>query len=735
MHSGRIIISAIAITGSILASAHAQTVPQPPSAAERPDQRELIVTAQKRAEPALEVPLSMTARSGEALLDLGLVELNDYLADIPGISINARGNGQSLIAIRGISTGVGAAPAVGFTIDDVPFGGSTLYGSYGGLLHPELDPFDIERVEVLRGPQGTLYGASSMGGLVKFVTRAPSFDGFESVIRLDGSQVENGGSGFGLRGVFNLPLGKSAALRVSGFRRTDPGFINDPFRHLKDVNEKEAWGTRAALRFTPGTRTEITVSALIQAINSDGANIYDLTPGYVPVYGDLLVKRLPGSELARMRYRLLSGTIKQDLDWASLISVTAYTESRYRTIVDVSPVWGPRAAAAFNIPVPGAVGQYAFATDKFSQELRLTSPGDTRFEWLTGAFFTIEDSRGRQRFQPVDPATGAPLNTPELFDDTYPSTFKEIAAFGNAGFDITPRLSVQGGVRYSRNWQSFVEIVRGALGLPDAGAVKSRDDSFTMLLTGQYRFTDNVMVYARVATGYRPGGPNTRAGGVDTPRTFGADNTINYELGMKGSFAGGAAEIEAAAFRIDWDKIQLLQRTPLNAGYFANGGTARSEGAELNLTMRPAFWAAMGFNATYLDARLTQDAPPTIFALDGERMPYSPKWAGGAFMRLEDALGPWALSFQANYRWEGARGGEFARRANLPRYTLPAYDLVDIQTGIARGGWKAQLFIRNLTDERAITSINPRNGSDAASILMAGVTQPRTVGLALSRIF
>src|SRR6185295_14863696 len=260
---------------AISTSVCAQTTEPPAAASEDVVQPDIIITAQKRSQVLIDVPQSVSVISGDTLEKTHAQRLSDYLTRIPSATVVESQPGNSRIVLRGINTG-GVGATVATYIDEAPFGSATALAN-GGVLAPDLDPFDLDRVEVLRGPQGTLYGANSLGGLVKFVTVIPNPSEFAAAGEIGIESVAHGDVGYDGRLAVNVPLGSDAAMRATGFYRRDPGYIDDPARG-SDVNDGKTYGGRLSFMARPSPALRVRASALMQNIRSNGSNIVDLDP-------------------------------------------------------------------------------------------------------------------------------------------------------------------------------------------------------------------------------------------------------------------------------------------------------------------------------------------------------------------------------------------------------------------------------------------------------------------------
>ncbi len=447
----------------------------------------------------------------------------------------------------------------------MPFGSSTGLG--GGDSTPDLDPNDLERIEVLRGPQGTLYGASSLGGLVKYVTRAPSSAGASGNVQVGMSGVHNGAEpGYNLRGSVNLPLSDTLAVLMSGFTHQDPGYIDNPTLGLKGVNEAHSSGGRLAAAWKPSDTLSVRLSALYQQSETDGAGHIVVDPSL----GDLQQSDARHTGSFDKKLQSYNMTVQDKLGPAELTSVTGYTVTHVTDTVDYSVGFGflsDYTDQAFGIPVDttGSTMLDNNQTHRFSQEFRLAMPIGTRIDWLLGAFYTHERSPFSQDVDASIHDTGESVG--QWADLRWAVTYGEYAGFTDLTFHFTDQLDIQLGARESRIEQSYHEVDSGPLvplfeGNPsplDFGLVTTHSSSFTYLATPRYKITPDTMVYARLASGYRPGGPNPTASAFGLPLEFGPDKTQSYEIGLKGT----SLSISSRTMRLSTTSIGATSRCRL----------------------------------------------------------------------------------------------------------------------------------------------------------------------------
>ena len=710
---------------------------------------EIIVTAQKRSERLQDVPVPVTVLNVDTLAEGNQNRLQDYFATVPGLSLNQGGQGggsQQSLAIRGVSTGSYTNPTVGVTIDDTPYGSSTALG-FGSLAFPDIDPSDLERIEVLRGPQGTLYGASSIGGLVKFVTKDPSTDALSGHVQVLEDSVQHGDFGYGVRAMVNVPLSDSIAMRVSGFTRQDPGYVDNVITGQHDVNQVDVYGGHLAVLWRPSDTVSLKISALLQNIDGYGNSAVDTNGSFQPVYGDLHQARMPGTEQYDSRVRLYTATLTAK--WAGLdfISISGYGDNQYSINSDNSAGYGYLAEQYFG--VSGSATPNFYDTKKFSQEFRLSSASGGTLEWLAGAFYTHESSASNVAFLANNPATGASVGEVIDFDD--PTTLSEYALFGDLTVHVTNRLDVQLGGRESKDRQVYNETDSG-IAVPDFyfspspfvnQTERTNGNAFTYLVTPRFRISPDLMIYTRFTSGYRVGGDNVNAVVGHVPSSFLPDTTNNYEFGVKGDLFDRALTFDASAYYIDWKRIQIQLLNPATFSlYTANGGSAKSQGLELSVQARPTRGLTIAAVASVNDAELTQNLPPssTAYGLAGYRLPYSSRFSGSFSVDQNIArMGQWTGFIGGSLAYVGAREGSFSTTSTQVRLLYPAYSTINLHIGARSDLWTVNLLVNNAANKRGIVGGGQVSGIDGPGEPGASATafyiQPRTVGLTVSRDF
>lgn len=744
-------IAALAATSPALAQTVAEeqqvqaanaATPAPNNA---PEGEAIVVTAQKRPQILLDVPQSITVVSGRTLEAQHASTFQDYLKLVPGLQLDQSRPGESRLILRGVNTG-GVASAVSVYIDEIPFGSSSGLVN-GGVLAGDFDTFDLDRIEVLRGPQGTLYGASSLSGVLRFVTAVPQMDRLIVRGRVGGEAVDGGEFGYLANLAVNVPLGNTLALRASGSYRKDGGFIDSigtgGSDFAKNINGDRVYSGRASLLFKPSDRASIRLSAIAQNIDADAPTVIEADPVTLkPMHGLSQSQFVPA--FSNLHYRLYNATGTFGLGFANLTTSTSYSKQNQTERIDLT--------TAFS----GFLGQFIGPNEfiepqqtnvgKFTQEVRLS--GQTRFaDWLIGGFYTREKGLIRQDLTAVVPGTLTPIDVTPIFGTILAhldlnSKYKEIAGFADATIHVAPKFDLQFGGRYSKNNQAARQTTEGVFagGTTDTSN-KSSEHVFTYSVAPKYKLNSNMTLYARVAKGFRPGGPNVIAPNAppEVPRTYNSDSVVSWEAGVKAQSVDRRFSIDAAAFHISWKDIQLFTVVVANGvpfGVNINGSAAKSDGVELTATARPLPGLELSLNGACTHARLTADTPTSVGGFAGDELPFTPKlsfstnadyhWRvssavqahiGGSLRHLSGQTGNYDAAFVAV---EGRQ-----------RHIRP-YSVIDFNAGLDFGRFDIQAYVKNLGNSHGVTSIIGAGlplFPDGA--IGTGIIRPRTFGLTL----
>jgi len=701
---------------------------------------EVVVTAQKKSENLMDVPMPVSVLNADQLADNGQVLLRDYFTSVPGLSLTAGVHGTEFLSIRGISTGQFTNPTVGIVVDDVPFGGSTNTLAEGEL--PDIDPGDLARVEVLRGPQGTLYGADSMGGLLKYVTVDPSTSGLSARIEGGTNFIQNGAQpGYNFRAAINVPLSDTLAIRASAFKRQDAGYIDNPVLHENGVNEAEAYGARLSALWRPSGNFSLKVSALYQDTKADGSSDVNVpTAGYAFTAGlsglqQNYIRGIGGSD---RRAQVYTAVLKANLGGVDLTSVTGYNISRFSNSEDFTWIYAQDTQNQF-----GVSGTPLFnydESDKLTQEVRLSASIGTRLEWLLGGFYTKETAKQHQIQSAEDANTGQIVGQWAFFN--YPRSFQESAAFADLTYHITDRFDVQIGGRESHTSETddetdsgpYVSVFEQHSSPYVYPQLHSTGEAFTYLLTPRFKISPDLMVYARIASGYRPGGPNAAFAIADgAPRKFDPDKTQNYELGVKGDFLSHTLSVDASLYYIDWKKIQIFESNGI-AAWNGNGNSAKSEGVELSAVLKPLARLSIDAWITYSNAVLTRAFPAdaTAYGVPGDRLPNSPRISANLSITENFPLSNNVTGFVAGTAsYVGNQASFFTGSPGMPapRQTYPSYTKTDLRTGFRYNSWTGTLYANNIANVRAVLT----GGAGSFPAFVYQYIQPRTIGLSISK--
>jgi iron complex outermembrane recepter protein len=655
------------------------TIPVLANAEEAPGAlEEVIVTAQKRTANLQDVPFSVSASSEAQIRDSGSENIVDLARNIAGFAVADLGPGQSQMAIRGISSGQvirdqpGVKEQVGVYLDESPISVA--------LFTPDLELFDIDRFEVLRGPQGTLFGAGSEAGTVRYITRQPQIGKFEAVTDASFEEVMHGDQGGSVRGAVNIPVSDTAAARFVVYWHHLPGFIDaiQPGGGLKkDVNDGDRAGVRLALLVKPSDELSITPRVIYQNLSTNGYPRVDLYNILANPYTTVAPVSIGSREQYTQQREGLSDQflltdLKVDYSFgpATLTSVTSYTHREVRVLRDATQLTGSvtfdilgnvpniQSAVRVNSPLYDRTG-----LNVLSEEIRLGSNGKEQVDWLVGAFFQHVDRHYGQDLptpgydaliSTPGSATNAPVDTPFFSDLTY--RLKQYAGFGEATWHVTDQLGLTGGLRYYKFTEDKNVLFAGAFAgetfvpntnPPVPGVVPASTKSNGTSPRGivSYKLTDDIELNAQAARGFRLGGINDP---INLPLCSPTDRVVfgnqsnwkdektwNYEIGAKTQWLDRRVTFNIAAFYADIKDLQATTTAgTCSSRVVFNVPTARSEGIEAELFARANTNWEFGLSATFLDAKLTSSVTSTdqngnvvvVGGLaDGNRLPTAPK--------------------------------------------------------------------------------------------------------------
>ncbi|MCJ2183500.1 TonB-dependent receptor [Novosphingobium sp. 1949] len=724
----------------------------------------IVVTAQKRTESVLDVPLAVSVVSAQALSSNHVTGYDDLARTVPSLSFTNTGtSGTSRIAIRGVASASGSA-TVGIYLDDVSL--TFPNQSFTGATLPLL--FDLERVEVLKGPQGTLYGDSSMGGTVRFITAKPKLGVFEGDASGEISTTAGGGTNYTLDAMVNLPLTDTLALRVAGENSFTSGYIDRVDADTgsvvdTNINSERRTGVRASLLWQPSDDLTITPAIQYQRIKTANSGIYDLS---LPNFQTEKTQAEP----SRDEMYVPSLTIEKDFGDYQLTAITAYMHRSFTRQMDaviydseyVAESIDPDYGAAYDaISVLPGVLRNRDRVNNWSQEVRLASPGiaaGNRYEWQVGAYanaLKVRSYDDEYVYGLNDTvAEYYPDETVEdLIGDATPDdslgyfhsvrTLKQLAVFAQGSFMVTPRLKLTAGVRQVKAWSDYTMNEGGWLadGTAAYEHVKSNEAPFTPKFAANYKLSDNASLYASAAKGFRLGGQNNTLPSYcasnlaslgltsDGTKSYGSDSLWSYEAGFKSSLFGNRLTLNASAYRIDWNNIQQ-QLSLSSCGWVItqNAGDARSQGAELEMTARITKALTLTATGGYTDAKITHAAQGSS-ASDGQHVLYVPNFTTTLGADYERNLANGARVFvSTNWTYTGKSYGSYS--VTNSDYERADYWTGNLNLGVDIEDWRVAGYVKNL--------LNDQTAIQKPSVLFVrqGLTvYPRTIGVSVGKHF
>jgi iron complex outermembrane recepter protein len=731
--------------------------------------QEIVVTAQKRESTVQTTPLSITALTGQDLVDRGITDIAAIVQSVPGVSMRTSGPGQTELEIRGLTSSGGNSATVGFYLDDIPLSAPASAQNGKVVIDPNL--YDLNRVEVLRGPQGTLYGSGSMGGTIKLVPNAPDPSAFDA-----SAQVILGGTNGGdtlnhtENAMVNLPLADTMALRLVASSEVLSGWIDriviaqpdfpapvnattrgnvaaaPVAESFKDVNDENLRSVRASLLWKPTDRLSIEPTFMYQEITQGGLNLIDSQPGTKTQY-----QPYNSPEPFEDRIDIGSVNVQYHFDWADLTSTTSYWRRdenlRQDGTEEIATVLG-----APIYPADGGAGQNfptSLEDDKsrqYSEEIRLTSSGHTDFKWLVGYFYQDFESDFDEFVN--TPFTAIPGTIPNAFTQFQPTQILQNSFFGEASYTFLQQFTATAGLRRYYYTGSVNTAVSGWLSSSGTDAINhystgERDSGVTPKFNLSYQFDEDLLLYGTVAQGFRPGGGNQpipTAGALGTqclanlqaiglnaaPLGFKPDKVWSYELGEKFRSGDGRMTINSAGYFENWQHIQ--QNIPLECGFpfTGNAGDAHIYGAELEINAVLVQGLVASVNGSWNHAEYIANAVPTT-TID-ERLQEVPEVTAAASLNYRHGITD-GLAFigRVENNYVGSRIDTTAQ-ANF----LPGYDLTNIRAGVEGSNWTAVLFANNVTNRLALLTNSPAINVNVSTFNRTAVEQPLTFGIDLT---
>ncbi len=681
---------------------------------------EITITATKRSESLQITAASVAAVTGQLITDYGLHTAKDATSFVGGVATTNQAPGDNKFFMRGVADGAftgNKQSAVGVYIDETR--------AIFDAPDPELQLVDIDRIEVIRGPQGTLYGAGSIGGLIRIITRAPVLGKTEMQATVEGAATDSSSPSHAFSGVVNVPLGDDAALRAVAYARREGGYIDNARLGVKNINDTYVYGGRLGGRINLSPDWTIRTSAIWQRLNARDSQYFDRT---MPAFTRRNFLREPNLN----EFFDLNVVVEGDLGWADLTSSTAWIRQIVNTNFDASLAL----PALIRLPVEATAFDRRSHYHTLNQETRLASVPGGAFQWLAGAFFSYREESSDTDLNLAGRAPSSPFYTKHRQDNGI-----ELALFGEATYAFTKRLSFTGGLR---GYYGVLNATANNSELIDEGPPQAigqnKKTGVTPKATLSFRVTPEDLIYAEVAQGFRLGGinidsrqvapPNTNPnnGPPLTVRNFDSDKLWNFEIGAKTSFLHNTVRINADGFYAIWTDMQADLTRTNGLLFAANVGKVHNAGFEAEATVAATSNLAFMANVSWSDPRLTQSS---AFAgtLSANRLPVVPKFSSSIAAQYQTQLTANMLAYvNARLSFVGS-----ARLANGPVMDSMAseYHMLNMRTGLQWHGWKAAIYVNNVFNEASNTYAfgNPFN---LGRVPQVTPLRPRTLGLTAS---
>lgn len=747
----------LAYTSSLIALLAATPVAaQTSPAVQSKSDEDVVVTATRRSERLQDVPMAITAFSQAELSQKGIVGFEGIARETPGVVLDHRSDNNLSVTTRGISTNgyqAGLQATTTVYLDELPL--TTVGNSV--TLDPNL--YDVERVEFLRGPQGTLFGSGSLSGALRILTKAPDLGHFDYSALADlGVTPDGGGIRQRYNGMLNVPLNEdSLALRVVGFYRHEDGYLDNLGTGKKNSNTLSDWGGRASLLWKPSDQLRIRLTGIYENSRPEDASLSSPNLGDRKRY-----TKIP--DIYSSETQLYNATIDYDLGGVHLTSSTNYAYQHGEFDVDLTGTF-----ASATVPIQNAIPFYLFDRGiykTFVEEARLASNPGGRFDWLVGGYYLHRNLflDGRETSTPAYLASrGVTMLPADATFVTFPSSTRtyELAGFGQLSYNLTHELSITGGLRYGSyggtvdtypafNSNYFVVALYSVppfnvpLTQTVSLAASTRYPTASKLswkASITYKPSTDLTSYASISTGYRTPVYNARAGSVSIvnpadlviPSGAGSDNLTNYEVGLKGHF--GILTANLAAYYIDWRNIQVQANRQSDSVQFAtNVGRAVSKGIEAEIALRPARGLTLGLNGSLNDAKVT-DLSASEAAISGAVLGSrlaAPHVQGSFYGMYSYDLGSQArgfTSFQIQHLDSFPVGfpntpGQPTVKSALFSYT-DNYNFINVQTGVNLSRLSITFYVENLLNSRATIYVHP----EAFVYSRYTILRPRTFGV------
>ena len=752
---------------------------------------EVVVTAQKRSEDLQDVPVSIQAIGSEKLEALVISDFNDYVKFLPSVSFQSVAPGFSSVYMRGVASGgdgnhSGSLPSVGIYLDEQPI--TTIQGAL------DVHVYDMERVEALAGPQGTLYGASSQAGTIRLITKKPDLNDFSAAIDTEVNSVAEGDMGYGVEGYVNMPVSDNAALRVVGWYQHDGGYIDN----VPSTRTYPTWGgTINNSAYAEDNYNDVTTTGGRMALKINLNDTWTVTPtlmgqrevahgnfSYNPAQGDLQISRYR-PEGSKDKWYQASLTVEGKIGNLDLVYAGAYMRravdsqsdySDYSFFYDTLFGYGAYWVDTNGDPVEPT--QYIQAQDRYtkeSHELRLSTPSDLAVRVVGGVFFQTQTHGIEQRYKidGIDPAISVTGWPDTIWLTEQFRTDKDAAVFGEIAWDFAPGWTLTGGLRYFQSengLKGFFGYSGGYSGStgesqcflptpvvghgPCTNLIKSTEETGTThRLNLTWNISDDHMAYATWSTGYRPGGINRKG----TLPPYQSDFLTNYELGWKTMWFDRSVRWNGAVYLERWEDFQFSVIGANGLTEIRNAAQAEIIGFESDVVWRATEGLTFTGGVAITDAKLTENDcgqldsnghPITICpvgapgfpdgaeAPKGTQLPVTPKFKANLTVRYEFMLGDLDAHVQGAMVTQSSSWADLRLIERSILGKQDGWSSFDFTAGVQSDAWSAEFYVQNLTDERAsLTRYTQCPETVCGGAVYTVPNQPRTIGLRLGRTF
>ena len=725
---------------------------------------EVIVSAEKRDSTVQKTPISMTAISGAELQAQGVNDLTSVAQQVPGVSFKTSGPGQTEFEMRGLTSTGGESPTVGFYLNETALTPPAMAQNGKVVIDPNL--FDLNRIEILRGPQGTLYGAGSMGGTIKLVTNQPDLQRFGANAQAILSGTDGGGFNHTENAMVNLPLASGiAALRIVGTNENISGWINrdviSPFplevnnstqrgdvaaapvvQRFSDANWETLRGGRASLLVKPTEALSITAGILYQSIHQGAPNTIDVPPG-----NDTHYQPFDVAEPFEDNFNLYTLDVKYDFDSFQIVSATSNWTRHQLQTQDISEAMqdyiggflGPPADFPFST-ADGGLGAGSISEDDYtrqvSEELRVASTGNGPWQWLLGGYYSAFHATSHV-YSYYDGFT-ALFGTNNLADNHRLIDVSQYAVFGETSYLFADFLKATVGFRYYTYHSDSATSVSGVSANGTSATLYglAQNSGVSPKVNLAYIPNDNTTLYATISKGFRPGGPNSPIPPpcAPAPTQFGPDSVWSYEVGEKLRLLDSRLSINGDIYYEDWSNLQQQVAPGCGYKFTTNAGKAKVYGAELEIVASPVMGLILSQSVGYTHAT-NSTTLPEAGVVSGDRLLDVPEVTANTTVSYRHPL-PVSRAQEMSLVARVTNSYiDSIQDITFSRNTLPSYDLVSSRVGVEADHWSAMLFVDNLANKRALLSDTGALSANVSIFNRVATVQPRTYGVDLNYRF